>query len=48
MLDTEKIQSVLTKADALAANTTEGFALAITAAFIAGMEAARQATMPAA
>lgn len=44
MLDTDKIQSVLMKADALAADTTEGFALAIVAAYIAGMEAGKQAS----
>ena len=38
MLDTEKIQSVLNKADALAASTVEGFALAIVAAYKAGIE----------
>jgi glycosyltransferase involved in cell wall biosynthesis len=38
MLDNEKIQSVLAKADALAANTVEGFALAVIAAYAAGLE----------
>ena len=38
MLDTDKIQNVLTKADELAAATVEGFALAIVAAYKAGLE----------
>ena len=38
MLDTEKIQSILNKADALAANTVEDYALAIVAAYKAGIE----------
>ena len=43
MLDTEKIQSVLNKADALAASTVEGFALAIVAAYKAGIETGKSA-----
>ena len=38
MLDTEKIQSVLKKADDLAAITVEGFTLAVIAAYVAGLE----------
>ena len=43
MLDTEKIQSVLNKPDALAACTVEGFALAIVAAYKAGIETGKAA-----
>ena len=43
MLDSEKIQSVLTKVDALAACTVEGFALAIVAAYKAGIETGKNA-----
>lgn len=43
MLDNEKIQNVLTKADALAAITVEGFALAIVAAYKAGIETGKNA-----
>lgn len=38
MLDTDKIQNVLSKADELAAVTVEGFALALVAAYKAGLE----------
>lgn len=38
MLDTEKIQNILSKTNALAACTVEGFALAIVAAYKAGIE----------
>ena len=48
MLDTEKIQSMLTKADALAASTVEGFALAIVAAYKAGIETGKASSQPAA
>ena len=43
MLDNEKIQSVLSKADVLAASTVEGFALAIVAAYKAGIETGKNA-----
>ena len=48
MLDNEKIQSVLSKADALAAMTSESFVLAIAAAYLAGIEAGKQANNTAA
>ena len=43
MLENEKIQSVLSKADALAASTVEGFALAIVVAYKAGIEIGKNA-----
>ena len=43
MLTPEKIQSVLSKADTLAASTVEGFALAIAAAYKAGIEIGKNA-----
>jgi hypothetical protein len=48
MLDNEKIQNVLNKADALAASTVEGFALAVIAAYMAGLETGKASSQPAA
>lgn len=49
MLDTENIiRQALTDASALAEQMGEGFALAITAAYIAGMEAGKLAAQSAA
>ena len=48
MLDNENIQNVLTKADVLAASTVEGFALAIVAAYKAGVETGKTANQTAA
>lgn len=43
MLRPEKILSMLNKADTLAASTVEGFALAIVAAYKAGIETGKNA-----
>ena len=43
MLDNEKIQRVLSKADVLSASTVEGFALAIVVAYKAGIEIGKNA-----
>lgn len=49
MLDTENIvRQALTDASALAEQMGEGFALAVTAAYIAGMEAGKLAAQGAA
>jgi hypothetical protein len=43
MLDTERIQNVLSKAGALAASTSEDFVLAIVATYAAGYKAGLEA-----
>lgn len=48
MLTPEKVQAMLNKADALAACTVEGFALAIVAAYKAGIETGKAAGQTAA
>lgn len=48
MLDNEKVISVLDKINALASGTTESFALAVVAAYMAGLEDGKASSQPAA